>query len=291
VEAATRLVVGVVLLAAAAGKLRLGRALPELLAAYGIPRPLRGVAALALVTAEALVGALLLVGIRVDVAALAALALGGVFVAAVLMARARGTRRLRCGCFGAAERSWAWVLLRALGFTALAGLAAFGDELGLASPSRDTLVLAAIAVLALAVVALGVLVLALYRQVGILSMRIAPRGALEVESEGPPVGTPAPGLAGLARRGSELVAFFAEDCRLCRDLAPGVRALGREGIAVRLVYEAEENAAFARWNVPGAPFVVHVVDGVVAAKGLVNTLEQLDGLIATGHARRAHAAA
>jgi hypothetical protein len=36
---------------------------------------------------------------------------------------------------------------------------------------------------------------------------------------------------------------------------------------------------------------VHVIDGVVAAKGLVNTLEQLDGLVATGRARREHAAA
>ena len=70
-----------------------------------------------------------------------------------------------------------------------------------------------------------------------------------------------------------------------------MRALAREGIAVRIAYEQEEHAAFARWNVPGAPFVVHVADGVVAAKGLVNTLEQLDGLIATGRSRRAHAAA
>jgi len=57
------------------------------------------------------------------------------------------------------------------------------------------------------------------------------------------------------------------------------------------VYEGEEAAAFARWNVPGSPYAAHVVDGVVAAKGLVNTLEQLDALIATGSARRAHAAA
>jgi hypothetical protein len=37
--------------------------------------------------------------------------------------------------------------------------------------------------------------------------------------------------------------------------------------------------------VPGTPFAVHVVDGLVAAKGTVNTLEQLDGLLAAGRGR------
>jgi hypothetical protein len=34
-----------------------------------------------------------------------------------------------------------------------------------------------------------------------------------------------------------------------------------------------------------------VIDGAVVAKGSVNTLEQLDHVIALGRARRAHAAA
>jgi hypothetical protein len=29
--------------------------------------------------------------------------------------------------------------------------------------------------------------------------------------------------------GEELVAFFSPDCRLCRAIAPGVRAFAREG--------------------------------------------------------------
>ena len=287
-ETAAGAAVAVVLLVAAAAKVRLGRDLPELLGAYGIPRPLRAAAAVALVVTEAAVGILLLA--RVDGAAEAAVVLGIVFVLAAAAARLRGARRLRCGCFGARERPWAWVAARAVAFLALAGLAAFGDELGL-SASRDSLMLIALAALAVAVVVLGVLVLALYRQVGVLALRIVPQGALELDEEGPPVSTPAPALAGLVRRGGEVIAFFSEDCRLCRDLAPGVRALGREGVAVHVVYEARDTAAFTRWNVPGTPFVVHVIDGVVAAKGLVNTLEQLDGLLATGRARRAHAAA
>jgi hypothetical protein len=37
--------------------------------------------------------------------------------------------------------------------------------------------------------------------------------------------------------------------------------------------------------------VVYVVDGIVAAKGLVDSLEQLDGLLAVATARRRDAAA
>ena len=284
-----RLAVAVLLLAAAVAKLRVREELPELVGAYGVPRPLRRPAAVALPVVEATLAVLLLAD--VPGAALAAFALGLVFVGAVAAARLRGFARIRCGCFGARERSTDVVLARAVAFAALAGLAAFGGGIDLPAPDRDVLVVSALALLGAAVVALGLLVLALYRQVGILSMRISPVAPLELEEEGPPVGQTAPALTGLERRGTELVAFFSEDCRLCRELAPAVRALGREGLAVRVVYEGAEAAAFTRWNVPGAPFAVHVVDGIVAAKGLVNTLEQLDALIAVGRARRAHAAA
>jgi hypothetical protein len=289
VGTAAQLVAGAVLLWAAASKVRLRGDLPDLLGAYGVPRSLRAPAAYALILSEALVGAALLFRLAPEAASLAALALGALFVAAPATALARGVRRIRCGCFGADERPTVFVLARGAGFAALAALAVWGD--GLEGVDRDALVLAALAVLAAAVVALALLVLALYRQVGVLTLRLGPRAALEVPEEGPPVGRPAPPLAGLERRGPELVAFLSEDCRLCRELAPSVRALAREGLAVRLVDEAEEPKVYERWNVPGTPFAVHLVDGVVGAKGLVNSLEQLDGLIAAGTARRAHAAA
>lgn len=288
---AAQLVAGAVLLWAAASKVRLRHDLPDLLGAYGVPRRVRPVAAYALIAAEALVGIALLLQVAPEQASLAALALGALFVAAPLSALARGVKRIRCGCFGAAERPTVLVLARGAGFAALAALAVWGDGLEASAPGQDTLVLVALAILAVAVLALGALVLALYRQVGVLTLRLGPRAALEVPEEGPAVGRPAPPLAGLERRGPELVAFLSEDCRLCRELAPSVRALAREGLAVRIVDEAEEPNVYERWNVPGSPFVVHLVDGVVGAKGLVNTLEQLDGLIAAGTARRAHAAA
>jgi uncharacterized membrane protein YphA (DoxX/SURF4 family) len=278
-----RLAVAAILLWAAASKLT-ARPSGKWLGAIGIPAGLRAATFVVVAIAEAVVGALLLAG--VEEAAYAALALGVLFVAALAGARARGVRRLQCGCFGAKERSVELVLLRAVGFTALAALATVQPS----TPSRDTLVLVALAVLALAVVVLAGLVLALYRQVGVLTLRLGPGVPLELEEEGPPVGTTAPELDGLARLGSELAVFFSADCRLCRSLAPGVRALAREGLPVQIVYEEEAPDAFERWRVPGTPFAVHVVDGQVAAKGTVNTLEQLDGLLAAGRGR-AHLAA
>jgi uncharacterized membrane protein YphA (DoxX/SURF4 family) len=285
-ELIARLVVAAALLWA--GSSKLASRDPAVLAPYGVPLRLRGIGLAALAAAELAIGVLLLVGLAG--AALAALGLGVLFVIALAGVRARGVRRLRCGCFGAKERSTDVLLARACGFVVLAGFGAFAD-VEVATPTRTALVGGALVALALAVLALGALVLALYRQVGVLTMRLGPGVALELAEEGPPVGEEAPELGGLNRVGEQLVAFFSPDCRLCRAIAPGVRAFEREGMAVRIVYENEEQEAFERWQVPGTPFLVHVVDGFVAAKGTVNSLEQLDGLVALGTARVEHAAA
>jgi uncharacterized membrane protein YphA (DoxX/SURF4 family) len=273
-----RLAVAAILLWSAVSKLTT-RPSPRWLGAIGVPAGLRGALFIAVALAEASVGALLLAG--VETAAYAAVALGILSCVALTAARARGIRRLECGCFGAKERSIDFVLARALGFTALAGLAAARPS----TPSRDAIVLIAVGLLALAVVVLAGLVLALYRQVGVLTLRVGPGVALELAEEGPAIGDDAPPLDGLTRLGSELTVFFSADCRLCRSLAPGVRALAREGLPVHVVYEEDAPDTFERWRVPGTPFAVHLVDGIVAAKGTVNTLEQLDGLLATGRER------
>jgi uncharacterized membrane protein YphA (DoxX/SURF4 family) len=279
-----RILVGLLLLWAAAAKLRRREDLPDWLAAYGLPARLARPAAWAVMVAEAGVGVMLLAGLALPVSAYAAVGLGAVFVAALAQARLRGVERLRCGCFGASEGRTTLLLLRAGGFTALAALAAFAEGSDV-SVSRDTLVLVALGVLAVAVAVLALLVLALYRQVGVLTLRLGPRVPLELAEEGPEVDAPAPALEGLQRRGAELVAFFSPGCRLCRQLAPGVAALARQGLAVLVVEESEDELAFERWNVPGTPFVAHVVDGVVAAKGSVNTLEEVEELLVTGGAR------
>jgi uncharacterized membrane protein YphA (DoxX/SURF4 family) len=281
-----RFVVAVALLWAGVSKL-LSRD-SSFLAPYGVPARWRGAALTALTGIELATGVLLLAGVRA--AAAAAVVLGAVFVAVLASVRARGVRRLRCGCFGATERSTDLLLGRAVLFTGIAAFGAFADvEVG--RPSSDAIVFVALVVLGVAVFALAALVLALYRQVGVLTMRLGPGVALELAEEGPPVGDVAPELDRLNRVGDELVAFFSSDCRLCRAIAPGVRAFEREGMPVRTVYEHEEPSVFERWGVPGTPFLVHVVDGFVAAKGTVNSLEQLDGLVALGSARMEHAPA
>jgi hypothetical protein len=281
-----RLVVAVALLWAGVSKLVARDS--SVLAPYGVPARWRGAALAALTGVELATAILLLAG--VEAAAFAAFWLGCVFVVALASVRARGVRRIRCGCFGSKERSTDMLLARAILFAGIAAFAAFAD-VEVAKPSRDALVVAALAVLGLAVLALGALVLALYRQVGVLTLRLGPGVALELAEEGPAVGDVAPELDGLNRVGEELAAFFSPDCRLCRAIAPGVRAFEREGMPVRTVHEHEEPEAFERWSVPGTPFVVHVVDGFVAAKGTVNSLEQLDGLVALGMSRIEHAPA
>ena len=237
-----RIVVGLLLLWAAAAKLRRREDLPDWLAAYGLPARYARPAAWAVMAAEAVVGFLLLFGIGAASSAYAAVALGVGFVAALGQARLRGVERLRCGCFGASEGRTTHLLLRAGGFTALAlrrGLRRRASTSlrrpAPSSPSSSSL-------LSLAVVVLTLLVFALYRQVGVLTLRIGPRVPFELAEEGPELGQPAPELDGLRGRRSEVVFFFSSTCRLCRQLSPGVAALARQGLAVRVVEEELEEA-------------------------------------------------
>jgi Methylamine utilisation protein MauE len=279
VELALRIVLAVVLLWAAAAKLRDMPRFAEAVAGHGVPPRWRRPVAWGVVAAEAALGVLVLIGPTARAAALAAWALGLVFAASLVRLRLRGARRAPCGCFGAVrERPIGLLAARALGLAALGGLVASGAADAVPAPSRDALVVAALAVLAAVVAVLAVLVLALYRQVGVLEARLGPAAALELADEGPPLGATAPALAGLARSGPELVAFRSPGCRLCADLR------------VHAVAEDESTDAFRRYRVPGTPYVAYLEDGVVAAKGLVNTLEQIEELIATGR-ERARAAA
>jgi hypothetical protein len=195
---------------------------------------------------------------------------------------------VRCGCFGDAREHPVSLLLARAGAVVAGGLVVASGAAD-REVSGGALLAAGVVALAVAVAVLGVLVLALYRQVGVLERRLGPRAALEIPHEGPPLGQPAPDLAGLARAGAELVAFGSAGCRLCRELEPGLRALARDGVRVIGVREDADPDAFARFGVPGTPFLVHCVDGVVTAKGLVNTLEQAEELVAVGAARVAHA--
>jgi hypothetical protein len=145
------------------------------------------------------------------------------------------------------------------------------------------------------VVLLCVVVVALARQIGALHLRLGPRGALEIDTEGPPLGeAPPPRPVRLDGGGQlmlggpgppRLVMFVSPTCSICEEVKPSVPvAASSAGLAAQLVHDPD---AERMWNVPGTPFAV-VVDetGVVRAKGTVNNLEQLEGLVDTAEGRR-----
>ncbi|MGH2674362.1 MAG: thiol-disulfide isomerase [Actinomycetota bacterium] len=162
---------------------------------------------------------------------------------------------------------------------------------------------------------LVVLVVALARQIGLLHVRLGPRGALEMDDEGPPLGeAPEPAeMEDLTGRPApiggpgapQLLVFVSPSCPMCREVLPSVRPAARAGgLKAYAVVDAE--AATAReaygpelglpvvaspvlahdYLIPGTPYAV-VLDavGVVRAKGTANNLEQLEGLLDTARRR------
>ena len=143
-------------------------------------------------------------------------------------------------------------------------------------------------------VVLCVVVVALARQVGTLHLRLGPRGALEIDTEGPALGEVLPpveardadggslilGGAG----GRRLVLFSSPTCIICREVAPAMPAAARSADFVpQIVHDPDAERTF---EVPGTPFLL-VLDelGIVRAKGTVNTLEQVEGLVDTADRR------
>jgi Methylamine utilisation protein MauE len=207
------------------------------------------------------------------------------FTAVLAAELATGGRPPACGCMPFAGPPGRLTLLRNGALIA----AAVAAGLGVRPVLGTGFWVASYAALWLAVAALAALVLSLTRQVGVLHLRLGPRGALEEAGAGPPLGARVDHhrLPGDGR--AVLVAFTSAGCPMCRQIVPGLPAVARmAGIAV--VHAAYEDAdgpelheAFA---VPGTPFAVFVDPaGVVMAKGTVNTLEQLEGLVEAGRRR------
>jgi hypothetical protein len=143
-------------------------------------------------------------------------------------------------------------------------------------------------------VVLCVVVVALARQVGTLHLRLGPRGALEIDTEGPAVGEAPPAVEARAADGTSLVLggqggrrlvlFSSPTCTVCREVAPAVPAAARAAdLLAQVVHDPAAERAF---EVPGTPFLL-VFDemGIVRAKGTVNTLEQVEGLVDTATRR------
>ena len=259
-----------ILLAAAALKAADRTGTTVALAAFGIPGRLAAPVWGALIVVEAALAAGIAAG-SATAAYAAGLVLTG-FLIVQLAALAQGNAGAPCGCFGRGGR----LSRGSAGRTALlailcAALPALGDGPGLP-------------LVATAAVAAAVVVLALGR-------RSAPRGALEVAEEGPPLGLPSPLADWLPDGGDVRLALFTSlGCALCRKVAPAAGAL--TGVAVRTLDERAAPEAWAAARVPGAPFAVALgADGVVLAKGTVNDPRQLASVVAAARERAAAAGA
>ncbi len=170
-------------------------------------------------------------------------------------------------------------------------------------------------VLWIAVVVLVAVVLALARQIGVLHERIAPMGAL-VMDHGPKVGDPAPVVAaagldgrtvrvGMPGARQTLLFFLSPTCPVCKKLLPAIASLARsEAARLQVVLASDGDGPDAHrrfverhglqafpyllsaplgmaWRVGKLPHAVLIgADGRVAAKGLVNSREQLESLLA-----------
>ncbi|MEO8424302.1 MAG: hypothetical protein ABI595_10405 [Actinomycetota bacterium] len=140
----------------------------------------------------------------------------------------------------------------------------------------------------LLVLVLAAVVVALARQVGTLHLRLGPRGALEVDSEGPALGEAPPAMPAIVDDGgrvlvggpgpTRLVLFSSPTCSICKEVAPGIGAAASAvGLTPVIIHDPDLERVY---DVPGTPFLL-ILDrvGIVRAKGTVNNLEQVEGLI------------
>jgi methylamine dehydrogenase accessory protein MauD len=162
-------------------------------------------------------------------------------------------------------------------------------------------------------VALAVLVFGLARQIGVLHERVAPMGAM-ASDRGPEVGMPAPALSltGLAGQPLELggasasgrvklLLFIASSCPVCKKLLPIARSFSdAERIELILVGDGaadEQHSLVERFGLHALPYVnsplvgmtyqvgklpyavLSDAQGIIRAKGLVNSREHLESLI------------
>lgn len=258
----------VVLIVAAALKLsdRTGAAVA--MSTYGIDGVAARAAVWSLIALELSLAAALLAGLTAG--AIAAAAMFGAFAIAQLVALATGRGGMPCGCLGATGRLSVLSVLRAVAMAAACGWLALA---GFAVPGW------ALTAACLAVATGSVLLLS----------RRPPAGALDIEGEGPEIGS----VTALADWLPEpdgrlrLAVFTAAGCRLCRVLGPAMERIVAEDRVQLRTFEAErEREVWEAVDVPGAPYAIVVAaDGRVVAKGTVNTEQQLRGVVTDAHAR------
>lgn len=175
-----------------------------------------------------------------------------------------------------------------------------------------TLILFMLALLTVLVAVLIVAFFALSRQVGVLFERITPVGAM-INDNGPAIGDASPQFTlqslnhgpvtiGGMQPKSTLVFFLSPTCPICKTLLPVVKNLRRaEGAWLNIILasdgDSEKQRAFIQqqqlgdipyvlsqelgmaWRVAKLPFSVLISpQGIITAKGLINSREQFESL-------------
>jgi hypothetical protein len=133
-------------------------------------------------------------------------------------------------------------------------------------------------------------VLALAREVGMLRLRLGTQGALEIESEGPEIGSRSVDLSErIGRNGADfgLAVFTSEGCRICQTLAPAIDNVAKDPrVEVATFDEVAEAELWRTLQIPGSPFALALDrEGTVLAKGTFNNLAQLESVLATAERR------
>jgi len=176
----------------------------------------------------------------------------------------------------------------------------------------DSLVLSQ-AILWVVVIALGVCVFALSRQIGILYERVAPMGALMMD-HGPKVGDRAPAVAVTTWQGKELnvgqpsgkatlLFFLSPTCPVCKKLLPIIRSVNKQenhwlNVVLASDGDRTDHVEFhakhqldeftyvlsqplgMTYRIARLPYCVLLdANGIVRAKGLVNSREQVESLL------------
>jgi hypothetical protein len=282
------LVLGLVLVVAAGLKLLGGASARAALSTYGIQDP-RAAWTLwgGLIATEMVIG--IGVGAGLQAAATAGALLMAAATAVQVAAIAAGRTGAPCACFGSKGRVGNASAGRA---AALAAALALGPLLPRDEPTNEGWLAIGLAFALISLAGLSIVVLALAREVGMLRLSVAPRGALEVAHEGPEIGARsalAPQFgAELDQSRIGLAVFSSEGCGLCKALAPAIDAFGHHPSVVLRTFDEHRHAdAWAAADVPGSPFAVALdADGTVLAKGTFNTGAQLESVLAAAERRR-----
>ncbi len=288
VEMALRLLLAGVLLGAVVAKLSHPQAGRDALAGLGFASSgSRALAFWSLVSLEVCLAAGLMAGVAGTDLLGAALML--IFALAMAGAILRGRAGEPCGCFGATSRiGWAGVgrnLVLAAGFAAVAALPS--DDL-----STDQWLGLGLAASLVAFVALAAAVFALARELGLLRLRVGPVAALEIDGEGPELGSRSEFATRVPhKQGAELrlAVFTSAGCHICAALAPAIAAIAAHpAVSLERFDEHRDADVWAGLDVPGSPYGIAMgIDGTVLAKGTFNNLAQLESILGAGERRAA----